>query len=246
MAKDARTQDIEGLYKQAKQLVLEAGKASTAHLQRKLKIGYARAAKLMDLLEERGVIGPADGAKPRDVIGAGNTDDLAKEPDEDDSEDEPIEPEPPKPDRRPGGRPPKFASEDEYQRAIDDYKDAIRELRQVPNKAGFCYYVRISRDTYNEYRERYPDAHKELEEFIENAWVQRLAGTTPTGAIFYLKNAFKDDYKDRHENDVKLRPSSLSKDDIGAAIAQLPPEQQDALYVHLAAVLTGGNTGGKA
>ena len=52
--------------------------ASTSYLQRKLGIGYARAARLMDLLEERGVIGAADGAKPRGVIGAGNADDLVK------------------------------------------------------------------------------------------------------------------------------------------------------------------------
>lgn len=68
------------LYGDAKRTVIEAGKASTSYLQRKLGVGYARAARLMDLLEERGVIGPADGAKPRDVIGAGNADELAAEP----------------------------------------------------------------------------------------------------------------------------------------------------------------------
>lgn len=71
------------LYPEAKKTVVEAGKASTSYLQRKLGIGYARAARLMDLLEQRGVIGPADGSKPRDVIGAGNADELAKEPAED-------------------------------------------------------------------------------------------------------------------------------------------------------------------
>jgi len=68
------------LYPEAKKTVLEAGKASTSYLQRKLGVGYARAARLMDILEERGVIGPSDGAKPRDVIGAGNADELAREP----------------------------------------------------------------------------------------------------------------------------------------------------------------------
>ena len=68
------------LYPDAKKTVLEAGKASTSYLQRKLGIGYARAARLMDILEERGVIGPADGSKPREVIGAGNADELAAEP----------------------------------------------------------------------------------------------------------------------------------------------------------------------
>jgi S-DNA-T family DNA segregation ATPase FtsK/SpoIIIE len=70
------------LYPEAKKTVVEAGKASTSYLQRKLGVGYARAARLMDLLEDRGVIGPADGAKPRDVIGAGNADELAAEPPE--------------------------------------------------------------------------------------------------------------------------------------------------------------------
>lgn len=58
----------DDLFLEAKQIVEEAGKASTSYLQRKLRIGYARAARLMDILEERGVIGPADGARPRDVL----------------------------------------------------------------------------------------------------------------------------------------------------------------------------------
>lgn len=58
----------DDLYLDAKQAVYEAGKASTSHLQRKLRIGYSRAARLMDLLQENGVIGPQDGAKPREVF----------------------------------------------------------------------------------------------------------------------------------------------------------------------------------
>ena len=52
----------------AQKAVLEAGKCSTSLLQRKFRIGYGRAARLMDILEERGVIGPADGSKPREVF----------------------------------------------------------------------------------------------------------------------------------------------------------------------------------
>lgn len=49
------------------EVVVEAGQASTSYLQRRLKLGYARAARIMDELEEMGIVGPADGAKPREV-----------------------------------------------------------------------------------------------------------------------------------------------------------------------------------
>src|SRR3989344_4146521 len=75
--------DDDELYAEAKRTVIEAGKASTSYLQRKLGVGYARAAKLIDMLEERAVVGAADGAKPREIIGEGNADELAKEPEED-------------------------------------------------------------------------------------------------------------------------------------------------------------------
>ncbi len=56
------------LYEDARATVEAAGRASTSYLQRKLKIGYSRAARLMDVLEAQGVIGPADGSKPREVL----------------------------------------------------------------------------------------------------------------------------------------------------------------------------------
>ncbi len=58
----------DDLYAEAKQAVIEAKKASTSFLQRKLRIGYSRAARLIDALEDNGVIGPADGAKPRTIL----------------------------------------------------------------------------------------------------------------------------------------------------------------------------------
>jgi S-DNA-T family DNA segregation ATPase FtsK/SpoIIIE len=58
------------LYEDARAAVMEAGKASTSYIQRKLRVGYARAARLMDMLEERGVIGASDGAKPREILDA--------------------------------------------------------------------------------------------------------------------------------------------------------------------------------
>jgi len=56
------------LYKEAYETVVRFQKASASLLQRKLKIGYARAARLLDMLEEKGVIGPGEGAKPRQVF----------------------------------------------------------------------------------------------------------------------------------------------------------------------------------
>jgi S-DNA-T family DNA segregation ATPase FtsK/SpoIIIE len=60
--------DDDDLYEDARTTVIESGKASTSYLQRKLGVGYARAARLIDMLEERGVVGPGNGAKPRDVM----------------------------------------------------------------------------------------------------------------------------------------------------------------------------------
>ncbi len=65
---DEDTDNDDEMYEEARLCVIEAGKASTSYLQRKLKLGYARAARLMDKLEERGIIGPGDGAKPREVL----------------------------------------------------------------------------------------------------------------------------------------------------------------------------------
>ncbi len=56
------------LLEEARDIVVKAGKASASYLQRRLKVGYARAARLLDLLEERGIIGPGDGAKPRQIL----------------------------------------------------------------------------------------------------------------------------------------------------------------------------------
>jgi len=64
------------LYEEAKNLVVEAQKASASYLQRRLRIGYARAASILDMLEDRGVIGPGEGAKPREVLVKRPTDPL--------------------------------------------------------------------------------------------------------------------------------------------------------------------------
>ncbi|MEN8252187.1 MAG: DNA translocase FtsK, partial [Patescibacteria group bacterium] len=58
----------DAVYGEAKEIVVTAGKASTSYLQRHLRIGYSRAARLMDELEENGVIGPPNGSKPREIL----------------------------------------------------------------------------------------------------------------------------------------------------------------------------------
>lgn len=65
---DAWGEDSDELIDEARDLVVKADKASASYLQRRLRVGYARAARLLDLLEARGIIGPADGSKPRDIL----------------------------------------------------------------------------------------------------------------------------------------------------------------------------------
>jgi S-DNA-T family DNA segregation ATPase FtsK/SpoIIIE len=56
------------MYEDAVRLVLEFGKASTSLIQRRLRVGYGRAAHLIDMMERDGIVGAADGPKPREVL----------------------------------------------------------------------------------------------------------------------------------------------------------------------------------
>jgi S-DNA-T family DNA segregation ATPase FtsK/SpoIIIE len=69
---DEEDGDDDSMYEEAREVVVKAGRASTSFLQRRLRVGYSRAARLMDVLEERGIIGPQDGAKPREVLVRGD------------------------------------------------------------------------------------------------------------------------------------------------------------------------------
>jgi DNA segregation ATPase FtsK/SpoIIIE, S-DNA-T family len=66
------TQEIDGdedpLYQDAVRVVCEMGKASTSTLQRRLRLGYGRAARILDMMQRDGIIGPPDGSRPRDVL----------------------------------------------------------------------------------------------------------------------------------------------------------------------------------
>ncbi len=65
---DGETSDNDPMYNDAVRLVFEFGKASTSLLQRRLRVGYGRAAHLIDLMERDGIVGPADGPKPREIL----------------------------------------------------------------------------------------------------------------------------------------------------------------------------------
>lgn len=75
------------LYNEAVEAVMRAKKASASLLQRRLKVGYARAARLLDIMEEHGIVGPADGAKPREVYVNSNNSFGVDNDAEDDGED---------------------------------------------------------------------------------------------------------------------------------------------------------------
>ncbi|KKS13290.1 MAG: Ftsk/spoiiie family protein [Candidatus Magasanikbacteria bacterium GW2011_GWA2_41_55] len=73
------SEDDDPILDEAKEVIIQAGKGSASLLQRRLKVGYARAARLLDLLEKIGFIGPADGAKPRELLIKGTSGDIIQE-----------------------------------------------------------------------------------------------------------------------------------------------------------------------
>ena len=74
----------DDLYAEARELVVRSKKASTSYLQRKLRIGYSRAARIVDMLEERGVVGPQNGSKQREVYERSPDDAIENNEDEED------------------------------------------------------------------------------------------------------------------------------------------------------------------
>ncbi|MBB1567665.1 DNA translocase FtsK, partial [Candidatus Saccharibacteria bacterium] len=75
MDMDGSGEGNDDMFRDAVRVVVETRKASTSLLQRKLRVGYARAARIMEEMEEQGIIGPADGSRPRDVL-IGSMDEL--------------------------------------------------------------------------------------------------------------------------------------------------------------------------
>jgi S-DNA-T family DNA segregation ATPase FtsK/SpoIIIE len=67
-AAEAVVEETDPLFDDAVEVLLETGQASVSMLQRRLKLGYSRAARLIDQMEERGVVGPFEGSKPRQLL----------------------------------------------------------------------------------------------------------------------------------------------------------------------------------
>lgn len=109
-----------------------------------------------------------------------------------------------------GGAPPKYANaEDLLFVAMSYFDEVARDKKRIATKAGLCLALDISRDTYSEYRKRFPDAIRRCDMRMETAWTERLAGNGATGAIFYLKNAFHKEYKDRVETDITSKGEQI-------------------------------------
>lgn len=102
------------------------------------------------------------------------------------------------------GRPPKYDSLESLLDGINKFFALCEKTRQLPEKAGLCVHLGISRETYSQYKKQFPDAIRFANNYIESNWVRRLGGASATGAIFYLKNAFRDNYKDKYDSDVTL------------------------------------------
>lgn len=79
--------DGDELFEEAKEIIIAAQKASTSYLQRKLRVGYARAARIIDLLEDAGIVGPSQGSKGREVLVKPGEDGTINEPQEEETPD---------------------------------------------------------------------------------------------------------------------------------------------------------------
>ena len=113
--------------------------------------------------------------------------------------------------KKKAGQPRSFQSKEILEQSLIGYLVTCEAKKQMPNKAGFCFFAKISRETYYVYKKDkvYSDTIREFELAVEDKWVNRLSGSSATGAIFYLKNAFSDEYKDRVETDITSKGEQI-------------------------------------
>ena len=70
---DINDDELDERYQEAVQIVTETRQASISMLQRRLRVGYNRAARMIEIMEQQGLVGPSDGIKPREVLGPGRS-----------------------------------------------------------------------------------------------------------------------------------------------------------------------------
>ena len=102
------------------------------------------------------------------------------------------------------GRPPKY-TEETLELRISQWDESFKNSKALRTKANFCLALDISFDTYNRWKKKeheFSETIKRIELRIEEEWVQRLTGNSVAGTIFYLKNAFKNKYRDRYDTDI--------------------------------------------
>src|SRR3990167_7758662 len=108
------------------------------------------------------------------------------------------------------GRPSKFETKKDLEVSINEY--FVKDGFTAPNKAGLRVWLDISHQTYSRFKKKkheFCEPIKRAEDLIESWWVTRLSLTGATGAIFYLKNAFKEDYKDRYDTDITSKGEKI-------------------------------------
>ena len=115
-----------------------------------------------------------------------------------------------------GGRPPKYKKKEQIQKIFEDYVADCIKNNKILTKAGLLSFLDIDRANYNRLKKKkeFNNTIRKIELLIEDTWIQRLTQTGATGAIFYLKNAFKEEYKDRNETDITSggKPFPILKD----------------------------------
>jgi len=110
-------------------------------------------------------------------------------------------------------RPLKYKTEKELEekcRGYIEYLNNGKETNEVLGisvmdritKTGLRLWLGLDKHGYSDYKKRFPNPIKKMEDIIEDTWVQSLKGNNVTGSIFYLKNVFKDDFKDRYNTDI--------------------------------------------
>lgn len=109
--------DSDPMLEAAMDEIVRAGKASASLLQRRLKVGYARAARLLDLLEQAGMIGPGDGAKPREILQTSFGSSM-----------------PPAPDPRPAPVPVTYHVETPAQQMVDDVAETDIDEQEIDDE----------------------------------------------------------------------------------------------------------------